>query len=233
MGEIICIIPARGGSQRVKRKNILRLNNIPLISYTIRAAKEAGFFDRIVVSTEDPEIASVALAENIEVDDRPLELASNTATAAQVVKEMLERAGPEKYSTVVMLLPTCPFRTGKHLQEAWEMFNANPEIPRLIGVTEYEFPIQFALEPVSGNIMRKTFADGYTSTRSQDAGKRYHPNGAMYMSSVSAFMEKGSFFGDEMLTYQMSAIRSFDIDYPYQVEIAEVLSRRIDELDSF
>ena len=225
----VCIIPARGGSKRIPRKNILPLNGRPLISYSIRAAIDSKVFDEVIVSTEDKEIKEIALKDGASVDDRPSNMAGDTITKVQVVREFLERVnGKEKYENVAALLPTCPFRSAKQVREAYELFKKNPQLPFLIGVTEYEFPIQLALSPAGENKMKMTFADGYITTRSQDIQKRYHPNGAMYIASVKAFLEKGTFFNDEMLAYKMSAIRSFDIDYPYQFEIAEIIAKKID-----
>lgn len=225
----ICIIPARGGSKRIPRKNILPLNGVPLIAYTIRAAVQSGVFDEIIVSTEDKEIKEVALSEGVMVDDRPEHMAGDFVTKVQVVKEYLERKGNfDQDDVITALLPTCPFRTGNHLKEAFEIFQNNSELPFLIGVTEYEFPIQLALSDKGSHRMNMTFEDGYNTTRSQNIEKRYHPNGAMYIAKVGAFLEKGTFFNEEMLTYQMSAIHSFDIDYTYQFEIAEVLAKKIE-----
>jgi pseudaminic acid cytidylyltransferase len=229
MKKSVCIIPARGGSKRIPRKNILPLNGVPLIGYSIRAALGAGVFTDVIVSTEDAEIKEIALKEGAKVDDRPAHMAGDTVTKVQVVKEFLERKASENYEIVAALLPTCPFRTEKHVKEAYGIFLANPQLPFLIGVTEYDFPIQLALTPAEEPVMKISFENGYKVTRSQDIGKRYHPNGAMYFATVKAFRDKGTFFNDEMLTYKMSAIRSFDIDYPYQFEIAEILARKIHE----
>lgn len=224
----ICIIPARGGSKRIPRKNILPLNGKPLISYSIRAALDSGVFDEVVVSTEDKEIKAIALIEGALVDDRPEEMAGDTVTKVEVIMEFLSRPGnKEKYHFVAALLPTCPFRTAVHIKEAYQLFEMNPDLPFLIGVTEYEFPIQLALSPINNERMQVTFENGYAITRSQNIEKRYHPNGAMYFATVEAFLEKGTFFNDQMLTYKMSAIRSYDIDYPYQFEIAEILAKNI------
>ncbi|HEY6161137.1 MAG TPA: hypothetical protein VI112_07935, partial [Bacteroidia bacterium] len=155
-------------------------------------------------------------------------MAGDTVTKVQVVREFLDR-NPGRYETVTALLPTCPFRTAKHVKEAFGLFRSNPEVPFLVGVTEYEFPIQLALTPVDDLVMEMTFEGGYSTTRSQNIEKRYHPNGAMYIATVEAFMQKGTFFNERMLAYRMSVIRSFDIDYPYQFEIAEILAKQIDK----
>lgn len=225
----ICIIPARGGSKRIPRKNILPLNGRPLISYSIRAAIDSGVFNEVIVSTEDAEIKEVALKEGAKVDNRPQHMAGDTVTKVQVVKEYLERRKELASGDIITaLLPTCPFRTAKHLKEAFELFKSHPHIPYLIGVTEYEFPIQLALTEMDNPVMKMTFEDGYDVTRSQNIEKRYHPNGAMYMATVKAFLNKGTFFNQHMLTYTMSAVHSYDIDYPYQFEIAEILAKKIE-----
>lgn len=227
-GKKLCLIPARGGSKRVPRKNVLLLNGRPLISYSIRAALDSGVFDDVIVSTEDAEIATIAKAEGALVDPRPEHLAGDTVTKVQVVKEFLERGDHRTvYSFVTALLPTCPFRTAGHVRDAFTLAQQHPELPFLVGVTEYDFPIQLALTAVDDVQVEMTFKDGYAVTRSQDIGKRYHPNGAMYMATVQAFLERGTFFNEQMLAYKMSAIRSFDIDYPYQFAIAEVLAKNI------
>jgi CMP-N-acetylneuraminic acid synthetase len=232
MSRSVCIIPARGGSKRIPRKNILPLNGVPLIGYTIRAALDAGVFSDVIVSTEDPEIKAIALQQGALVDDRPEHMAGDSVTKVQVVKEFLGRKENQgKYDMVAALLPTCPFRTSRHVKEAYELFMGHPELPFLIGVTEYEFPIQLALTAVDDVKVKMTFEDGYNVTRSQDIGKRYHPNGAMYFASVESFLAKGTFFNEEMLTYRMSAIRSFDIDYPYQFAIAEILVKQIEQYE--
>jgi CMP-N,N'-diacetyllegionaminic acid synthase len=232
MSESVCIIPARGGSRRIPRKNVLPLNGIPLLAYSIRAALGADVFTEVIVSSEDEEILKIAEEEGARIDHRPAHLATDTATKVQVIKEFLERPGHgEKYEYITALLPTCPFRTHKHVREAFELLKSEGTPEFLIGVTEYDFPIQLALTPVDDKRMHITFADGYKVTRSQDISKRYHPNGAMYMAKVKAFLEKGTFFNEEMLTYKMSAIRSFDIDYPYQFAIAEILSKNINDYE--
>lgn len=224
----ICIIPARGGSKRVPRKNVLLLNGIPLLSYTIRAAIASGIFDKIVLSSDDDEIIALGKSEGADIDVRPEYLASDTATNVQVVKEFIERTKiVNHFDTITSLHPTCPFRTSTQLKEAFEIFTANKhEIPFLVGVTEYDFPIQLALSEINNITMQITFEGGYNVTRSQNIEKRYHPNGAMYMAIIKNFIENETFFTNQMLAYKMDAISSFDIDYPWQFEVAEVLSKK-------
>jgi len=228
MKSTLCIIPARGGSKRIPRKNILPLNGIPLLAYSIRAAKESNVFQDIIVSTEDEEIKALALSEGVEVDDRPTHMAGDRVTKVQVVKEYLERKKAyEKYENIAALLPTCPFRTANDVKSAVELFNNQSSYKYLIGVVEYDFPIQLALEYTDKNKVKMISADSYETTRSQNIAKRYHPNGAIYLATMDAFRANGTFFNEQMLAYEMPAVRSYDIDYPYQFEIAEIMAKKI------
>lgn len=225
----ICIIPARGGSKRIPRKNVRKLNGHPLISYTINAAKQSDVFSKIIVSTDDPEIKEVALMEGVSVDDRPERMATDIATKVQVVKEFIERTNAIKdFDVVTAMLPTCPFRTSSDVIGAFTNFVEEDSCDFLVGVTEYEFPIQLALKLGQGNLVSMNFENGYKTTRSQNIEKMYHPNGAIYMATIKAFLEKETFFNEKMISYKMPAIRSFDIDYPYQFEMAELLMKMRD-----
>ena len=109
--------------------------------------------------------------------------------------------------------------------EAFALFESSP-LEYLIGVTEYDFPITLALDK-QGDVGKVFFENGYAVTRSQDIPKYYHPNGAIYLATVEAFLRAGTFFQPEMLVHEMDAIRSFDIDYPYQFTMAEELAKQI------
>ena len=228
MSSTVCIIPARGGSKRIPRKNVLPLAGTPLLAYTIRAAKDAGVFDHIVVSTEDSEIAALAAAEGVAVDDRPEHMSGDKVRKVEVVDEYLRRNnGAEKFDNVAALLPTCPFRSAEDVRKAHQMFVENPDNDFLIGVVAYDFPPQLALVE-EGQGMRMMYPDEYAkTTRSQDIRTMYHPNGAIYMATVESFLKVGTFFQENMLTYVMPPERSFDIDYPYQFAIAEGMMKHL------
>lgn len=224
--DTICIIPARGGSKRIPRKNILPLNGKPLLAYSVDAALESGVFKKVVVSTEDKEIKEIALKCGAEVDDRPTEMAGDLVTKVQVVKEYIERKKIEnEYGYVSAILPTCPFRTAQDIKNAYDILTSQNDNDFLIGVTEYDFPIEFALE-VNNGTANMCDPSGYKVTRSQNKTKKYHPNGAIYIASMKGFIKKGTFFNESMLYYNMPALRSFDIDYPYQFEIAEIIAKK-------
>lgn len=180
----------------------------------------------MVVSTEDEEIATIAQREGAEVDKRPEHMAGDRVTKVQVVQEYLERKGSDRFTNVAALLPTCPFRSVDDVRNAMELFLAHPDKEFLIGVVEYDFPVQLALEKTSDDVVHMLSPENYQTTRSQNNAKRYHPNGAIYLATVEGFKRQGTFFHPEMLAYEMPALRSFDIDYPYQFQLAEIIAQK-------
>jgi N-acylneuraminate cytidylyltransferase len=200
------------------------------MAYSIEAAVNSGVFDKVVVSTEDDEIMQIAREYGAEVDVRPVEMAGDTVTKVQVINEYIDRNGIQNdYEYVAALLPTCPFRTANDVKEAFEKLSSQDKYHFMIGVTEYEFPVEFALS-MDGDIVKMDDPSGYAVTRSQNKQKKYHPNGALYMASMRGFLEKKTFFNTEMMHHMMPAIRSYDIDYPYQFEIAEIIAqKKLDE----
>ncbi|MFT7613562.1 MAG: CMP-N-acetylneuraminic acid synthetase [Parvicellaceae bacterium] len=220
----ICLIPARGGSKRVPRKNWLPLNGIPLLAYSIKAAIGANVFDRVVVSTEDLEIAKVAKEFGAEVDNRPHDLASDFKTKDDVLLEFILRNKLNDNDQVTILLPTCPFRTTFHIIEANSKFKSGLEsFKSLISVCEFSFPIDLAMSIGENEHLLKAYPEKYQKTRSQEHKKSFHPNGAIYISTVGNFKEIKSFFGTKMQAYLMNEWDSFDIDTPEQFSIAEAM----------
>ena len=225
MNKTLCFIPARGGSKRIPRKNLRHLAGKPLLSYTIDTAKETRIFDEIVVSSDDEEILRLAQDSGVTPDRRPPAMSGDTILFGQVVEEYLRRENAaEAYSNIATLLPTCPFRSIADMMGAFDLFRKQGDDVFVISVTEYDFPPQLALEIEENNrlAMRDPATYGRT-TRSQSLGKSYHPNGAIYLTTVSGFLREKSFFAAPLLGYVMPAERSFDIDYPYQFRIAEVM----------
>lgn len=197
------------------------------MAYSIDAAIESGVFEKVVVSTEDQEIMEIARKQGAEVDVRPEQMAGDLITKVQVVNEYIERNSIQNdYAYVAALLPTCPFRTATDVKKAYEKLSGQDRYHFLIGVTEYEFPIEFALT-VKDEIVEMLDPSGYEVTRSQNKEKKYHPNGAIYMASMKGFLEKKTFFNRQMMHHIMPAIRSYDIDYPYQFEIAEMIAKKM------
>ena len=221
--DMLGIILARGGSKRVPGKNKRLLGDKPLIAYTFEAATTSECFKNIVISTDDVDIKQIANSYDIEIDERPENLAGDTVKAVEVILEYLQRTNAaEKYTDVAMMLPTCPFRTAGDIRQAVEIYSEiDSEINSLISVSAYEFPPQLALKKDDKKMAVMQDPSAYLNTRSQSIAPLYHPNGAIYISNIERYLRLGTFFQESMGVYVMPAERSFDIDYEYQFNIAE------------
>ncbi|MEO0445091.1 MAG: acylneuraminate cytidylyltransferase family protein [Verrucomicrobiota bacterium] len=227
----LCFIPARGGSKRVPGKNLLPLGGRSLLRRAVDSAVGAGVFDRVVVSSDDPDVEeAVASWNEVEYHRRNPELANDHARVPEVVhhylQELPERERPE---TIGVVLPPCPFRTLSHVREAYERFQKENPAGFLVSVTRYDFPPQFAVrweekgaEAVHG--LQLVHPEVYAmTTRSQSVEPLWHPNGALYLCGVEAFLQTASFFSHPLIGYEMSAEDSFDIDWPHQFSMAEAM----------
>lgn len=232
MGKTLCIIPARGGSKRVPRKNIKDLGGQPLLGYTLDVALDSDVFDEIIVSSGDDEILSFAEREGITTDVRPEALRGDTIRTVEVIEELLERPDiRDRFDSVAQMLPTCPFRTGEDVRNAHEIFVEKDEEIPVVSVNKYDFSPMHALEldteTNEGEIREpKAYAD---TTRSQDIPDLYHPNGAIYFTSVSHFLEHGEFFVEPLACSVMPQERSLDIDLPHEFEIADLYMSHLKE----
>ncbi len=229
--RVIAFIPARGGSKRIPGKNLKDLAGKPLLRYAVDAALESGVFDEVIVSSDDESVASLVKGwTDITFHQRDPTLADDFSRVPEVVHAFLESLPEaERPDVIGVLLPPCPFRTGTHVREAYEMFlNENPG-GFLVSVTKYEFPPQFALRwtDESNRGLGMVNPEVYQmTTRSQSVEPLWHPNGAMYFCSVDAFLKTASFFSDPLTGYEMPPEDSLDLDWPHQFEMAEVLMKQ-------
>ena len=124
--KILAIIPARGGSKRLLRKNVLNFNGEPLIAWSIKAGLRSKYIDKVVVTSDDAEILRIAKHLGVLTINRPAELSSDIATTFDAIKHALENL--EKHDYVVLLQPTSPLRNEKHIDEAIELLKSNYEM---------------------------------------------------------------------------------------------------------
>jgi CMP-N-acetylneuraminic acid synthetase len=230
--KTLCFIPARGGSKRIPRKNLLPLGGKPLLAYSIEVATRADLFEDVVVSSDDKEILDLADSLGVIADPRPERLSGDAIRFVEVIEEYLLRPEMKKtYTNIACMLPTCPFRTVDDIRASYRIFLEQAGDVFLIAVKEYDFPPQLALNLAEDDItlsMREPDTYGHT-TRSQSLGKAYHPNGAIYLATVEGFLREQTFFADPMIGYVIPPSRSFDIDYPHQFWIAECMMKELEE----
>lgn len=184
----IAIIPARGGSKRIPRKNIRDFHGQPIIAYAIQCAQNSNLFDRIIVSTEDSEIAEVATSFGAEVPFyRSQQNADDYSTTSAVLVEVLEalKASNELPHLACCLYPTTPLLLPTDLIAGFELFQTL-EADVVMSATAFDFPIQRAFElKDDGQVQLRE--PQYISARSQDLTKTYHDAGAFYFFKALSF----------------------------------------------
>lgn len=216
--KFLGLITARGGSEGVPRKNIKLLGGKPLIWWTISEAIKSKYLDRLIVSTEDIEIATISKMYNCEVPFmRPIELASNTSTSFDVVKHVLSKI--EGYDYLVLLQPTSPFRKSFQIDEAIELCIENEcDVVSVLRLSispykTYRLNAIGRLEPILG----------MKFDRRQDEPVSYATNGALYINNIENLLDRGGFIGENTIPYIMDDLSSIDIDTYFDWTIAELL----------
>ncbi len=210
----LIVIPARGGSKRLPRKNVRALGGKPLLLHTVDAALAAAPWAHVVVSTDDTEIKTVALQRSgVTVEDRPANLATDTAKNEDVLADLLTRPAYQDADVIGMLLPTCPLRTAAQTRAAFESLEAG--IESVVSFTDFEFPAQLAVTFDARRIMTPLLAPSPLVTgdfRTQDQASTYRPNGAAYFSWIKSFSKLRNFYAGTVKGYLMPRINSVDID---------------------
>ena len=220
----LAIIPARGGSKRLPRKNILDLCGKPLISWSIEAALKSKYISKVVVSSDDEEILNISSNFGADIIKRPYELANDTATTFDAIKHTINNL--EKYDYIVLLQPTSPLRNEKHIDEAIELLEEK-QADAIVSVCEMDHsPLWSNTLPEDGN-MRGFLREEILNKRSQDLEKYYRLNGAIYICKTDKLLENKSFFlKDNIFAYIMDRKSSIDIDE----EIDFLFAERVIEL---
>ena len=197
----LAIIPARGGSKRLPRKNILDLCGKPLISWSIEAALKSKYISKVVVSSDDEEILNISSNFGADIIKRPYELANDTATTFDTVKHTIDNF--ENYDYIVLLQPTSPLRNVKHIDEAIELLEEK-QADAIVSVCEMDHsPLWSNTLPKDGN-MNNFLRDEVLNKRSQDLEKYYRVNGAVYICKTDKLLENKSFFlKDNIFAYIM------------------------------
>lgn len=216
----IAIIPARSGSKGLKDKNIIDLCGKPLIAYSIEAALETSLFDHVIVSTDSEHYAEIAQHYGAEVMMRGEALSNDKATTFMVLEDILKNRLQESIDYFVLLQPTSPLRTSKHITEAIEKFESKIEnFDFLVSMKEAEHA-KVLVNPIDDDESLKYFDTDFSNYRRQGY-KDYSPNGAIFIAKPDSYLEQKHFFGAKALSYIMSAEDSVDIDGALDLIIAK------------
>jgi len=227
----VAIIPARGGSKRIPRKNIRPFRGKPIIAYSIEAAEDSGLFGRIIVSTDDEEIAETALRYGAEIPFfRPKELADDHAGTWAVIKHalhwLLERGFPLEYACC--LYATAPFVTAGSLARGLEALTAAGR-SYAFTVTSFPFPIQRGLRLTPSGGLEAIWPEN-SSKRSQDLEQAYHDAGQFYWGRTDAFLADIPLYSEDSVPILLPRHLVQDIDTEEDWRRAELM---FDVLDRF
>lgn len=226
--SVLAIIPARGGSKGVPRKNIREVAGKPLIAWTILEAGTSRYIDRTIVSTDDREIADVARQWGCEVPFmRPAQLAQDNTPGIEPVIHALESL-PD-YDYVVLLQPTSPLRTCEDIDACIELCARN-HAGCCVSVTEPDKSPYWMFTIDDHSRMQPLLENQKNISRRQDLPPVYALNGAVYVADTKTIVETKSFVTEDTLPYIMSKNNSIDVDTETDLIVAEVFLKRIHNL---
>jgi CMP-N,N'-diacetyllegionaminic acid synthase len=225
MSAILGLIPARGGSKGIPRKNLRPLAGKPLIAWTIEVALRCKLLDRVIVSTNDSEIRDVAIQYGAEVPFlRPEELASDTATSIAVATHALDwlaEHGQAEPDFLLQLQPTSPLRTQTDIETAVRI-QREENAPAVVSVRPAGHPPQWLRRIGPGGELRE-WQSGIELSRRQDSKPVYELNGAIYLIKTVVFRAERTFFPGNTLAQVMPPERSLDIDTLWDLHLAELI----------
>ena len=226
MSTRLCVIPARGGSKRIPRKNIKPFHGRPMISYSIQAAHDSGLFDTIIVSTDDDEIAEVARTHGAETPFmRPADLANDHANTGAVTVHAIQwfRDRGKAFDATCCVYATAPLIDPERLKEGWQKLS-QPGRRFAFSVTSFPFPIQRALKQTADGSVDMFWPENLTK-RSQDLEPAYHDAAQFYWGWSDAWVGGETAFSPISAPVILPRTHVVDIDTPEDWEMAELTYR--------
>lgn len=221
--KVFALIPARGGSRGIPRKNLTLLAGLPLIEYTVQAAIKSKLIDDIWVSSDDPEILSISSNLGVKTVLRPSNLANDYASSIDVVSHFIESIPQNNNSEdwiLIYLQPTSPLRDERHIDSALQVMETE-NADAVISVVEAEKPPQKSFTLDANGLLISLFDERLSNARRQDLPISYYPNGAIYAFKVSQFLSRGGFPSNGSFPFIMSNMDSIDIDNTFDLMRAE------------
>ncbi len=228
MTRVLAVVTARGGSRQIPGKNLRPLAGKPLVLHTIEAALNAGSaFYRVIVSTDDPEIADISRAAGAEVPfARPAELAADTAPSLPVVQHaarFAERDDGRRLDWVMLLQPTSPMRTADDIVQAVALADKN-ECDSVVSVVEAMACHPLKIKRIEDGLLRSFLPGVPEAIRRQDLEPAvFRRNGAIYLTRRDVLLDGNSLYGERIRPYVMPPERSIDIDSEFDLRLAACL----------
>lgn len=218
----LCIIPARGGSKRIPRKNIKQFMGKPIIAYSIEAALNSGVFDEVMVSTDDEEIAGVARQFGASVPFlRSAETSNDYATTVDVLLEVVNKYKEQGkvFKTICCLYSTAPFVTSERLKEASSQISDS--IDACFTIVQYSYPIQRSLRINEDNCVEMRFPE-HLKSRTQDLEKVYHDAGQFYFVKTDSLVNEKTVWCKRTAPLILSELEVQDLDTLTDWQLAEM-----------
>ena len=222
---VIAVIPARGGSKRIPKKNIIEFGGKPLIAWTIEAALKAEVFDRVLVSTDDIEIAEIANSCGADTPFLRDKAADDISVVSDATIAAISQASDywnEKYDTVVQLMANCPLRDETDICDAVKAFDEN-HANFQISCFRYGWNNPWwAVKLTDEGQPFRLFPDAYEK-RSQDLETLYCPTGAIWIAEAEKLVDAGTFYGPDVVFHPLSWLSAMDIDDYEDLNMARAL----------
>lgn len=219
--KILALIPARGGSKGIPKKNIVKINGIPLLSWTINASLNSKYITKTVVSSDDIDILNCAKELGSDFIKRPTSLSLDETSSELVIEHTLSyfyKKG-EIFDYLILLQPTSPLRDSIEIDNAFKIFFLNDKIDSLISVNEVDNKILKCFVENKDGTIEGIHNNKYPFMRRQELPKTYMSNGAIYIISVNSFLINKSLFTKNTKKYTMNKMKSLDIDTYDDLEI--------------
>lgn len=221
----IAIIPARSGSKGLPNKNILNLCGKPLIAWSIEAAIKSKCFDQVIVTTDSKEYGKISESYGAKVIYRSERTASDTASTYDALEELFQEKELRNYDYFMLLQPTSPLRTEKHIKDAIKLFEDNYENKNtLVSVSEAHKPTVLIKE-IDETLSLKNFDIDY-SKYSRQQYHEYESNGAIFMSKIDHYLKVKHFYGKTGIAYIMEKAVALDIDDAIDFELATLMKNK-------
>ena len=221
----VALIPARGGSKGLKKKNLYPVNNKPLISWTIESAISSHYLEQIFVSSDDNSILEIASKEGVNCIERPANLAEDTSSMESVIMHSIEEIDKQgiRFKYLILLQPTSPLRDSKDIDSACKKF-IQLKADSLISVTNVESSVLKTLVKDDNGFLRPAFDNKFPSMNRQQLPLAYKPNGAIYIINKKLFLNNPTLFQKDTAMYEMKENKSIDVDSINDIHTIEKLN---------
>ncbi|WP_372744870.1 cytidylyltransferase domain-containing protein [Lutibacter sp.] len=220
--RVLGIIPARGGSKGVHRKNIKVLDGLPLLAYSIQAAKESKLLSHVVVASEDDEILAIAKSFNCPVFKRSESNSLDQSPITDVVKEVINNIN-DNYDVILLLQPTAPIRSGNDIDNVIKLFEKDSALNNVISVVQLQDIHPARMYTLNNSNEMIPLAKENETKRRQDLEKVYLRNGSIYAVTTSYFLKTGLLMGSPKKAYVMPESHWLNIDTERDFLLAENL----------